>query len=684
MAGVGVSALVNLILIGDKISQLIGGAGRPCGIVALGLAGLGGGHRIRGSHGLRGLYGIGGSLSGLLRIGRRRGGGLGGNGGVAALAVNHLLAELGHRGEDPLGHGDADDVGNIGGPAGNVNGKGVGSALLQGLRSVNAGQIDHGIAVLVGDAARLGAGGEGRAALGLDVQLGIHDGFLEGLRVLQRGIGLIHGFLVGQGQGIGRSGSGDLQLRLGSAGDDLLRGQSLVAVQRGLHGADDLVLRIQGGHPGDQAAQALLSDISALGHGGPDVIAGEEVAGGLAVVIAGLGRLVVILLQIVLGDQAGQVGLAEGAAVHAVVRLDAVGGSGGVQAGVLGIAAVILDAAPAAGIGGNADHDLGIVDLIAVGILQILHTGIHGEGALGLGRAVICGVRIQSGLMGGVAVPRAVQVVGHHVGEVNDVHDLVILDLCHKGGVRGHGAGQLVVLAVLLAQVVQLVPDGLHHQREVPGVGLGAFAALVDGHAVAGGIGVTVRGGILPVDVYKVEAQVVHKLCNVLGEVGSGRGAGGQLGEVAGAGPAAHGNTDLHVGIFIPEDHHRAQDAGIGLAVGDAVLLGQDRLEIGVLVAEDQVAVGIHIHERKVQVRDLAAVNLAGVEIFLSCVDGPVTIIHHVTVTRRCGAVRAGADAAGICACGQNGTRQEDEDQEHGHDFRENGSSFHGDTPFQN
>ena len=509
----------------------------------------------------------------------------------------------------------------------------MGGAGLQGLGSVDGGQVDDGVAVLVGDPTGLAAGGEGHAALGLDVELGVQNGLLEQLRVLQSRIGL-HGLLVvGNGNGIGgAAGGGDLHANAGSAGDNLLGGERLIAVQGLLHGTDNGVVGILRSHPGDQTAQALLADVGTLGGHGPLIIAGEEVTGGGAVVVACLGGLIVILLQVVLRNNGLEVAAAIGAAGGAVGNLYAVGRCGGQKARALGIGAVIFDAGPAAGVGSHADDDLGVVDLIAVGFFQILHAGVHGEGRVDLGFLIIVGVGVQSGLVAGIAVPGTVQVVGHHVGKVHDVQNLIVLNLGHEGGVGGHGAGQLVILAVGLAQGIQLVPDGLHHQREVDGIGLGALAALVHGNAVAGGIGIAVSGGVLPVDVYKIKAQVIYKLGNVLGKGGPGSGAGGHLREVAGTGPAAHGNADLHVGVFVPQQNHSAQNAGVGIAICKAALLGKDGLEVGVLVAEDQVAAGIHVHKSKVQMGDLAAVNIAGVILMLASVDGPLAVIDDVAV----------------------------------------------------
>ena len=608
------------------------------------------------------------------RIGYGRiGGNIAGSG-----AVDDLRLGLGQAGQNPLGHGDADDVGDIS-SAGNIHGEGVAGAGLHGLGSVDAGQVNDTVTILVGNAAGLAACGESSAAGGLDVQLGEGNGFLEQLGVLQGNIGaLIDGLVVLQGEGVGAAGCGDGQAHAGVGSDDFLCGQRSAAVQGFLHGSGQAIGCVQGGHPADQAAQAVLLDVCALGCDGAGVVAGEEVAGGGAVVVSSLCSLVVVLLQLVLGDQHGQIGLAEGAGHDTVGCLNRVGLCGGKQAGVSGVTAVILNAGPAAGIRSNTDDDLGVVDLVAVGILQVLNTGIDGEDAVGLGCGIIVGVHIQAGLVAGVGSPCAAQVVGHHVGEVNDFHDLVVLDHSHHGGRSGHSAGQLVVLAVLCAQSVQLVTDGLHQQGEVDLVFGTALAALVDGNTVALGIGITVSTGVLPVDIDEVIAQVVNELGNVACEVLTGGSIGCHGGEVTGAGPAADGNTNLHIGVLLSQDGQCAQNAGIGLTIGDAALLGQDCQEVCVLVAQDQIALLIHIQESEVQVCNVAAVDVAGIEILLTSIDRPLAIVHDITV----------GGLSGCCLChvalsgDQDKVRAQNQCEKNRENSTQCGSLFHGDTPF--
>ena len=508
-----------------------------------------------------------------------------------------------------------------------------------GIGAVHTGQVHDAQAVAVGDLTGALAGSEGNVAVRLDVQHGVHHGLLVLLGPLQSGVALHSLLAVLQREGVGGAGAAPLvgsllhgQADVGGGDDDLLVGERLIAVQGFLHGFGDNAVGILRSHPADQAAQALIADVLALIRNALGRVAGEEVAGLGAVEVGGLRGIVPVLLQLIFGDQLIQLAVSEGAAGHAVLGLHGVGIGGGEQAGAAVDLTVVLDAAPASGVGGDADHDLGIVDLIAVGVFQILDAGIHGEHAVGLGLGIVSGVGVQSGLVAGVGSPSAAQVVGHHVQEVHGVQDLVILNLRHLGGRSGHGGGQLIVFAVGGTQLIQLAADVLHQQSEVLAVLRSAGAALVDGNAVALGIRSAHIAGILPVDVDKVKAQVIHELGNVLCEVLPGCGIAGHGGEITGTGPAAHGDADLHVGVLVAEDDHAAQNAAVGGAIGKASLLRQKLVEVRELVAEDQVTALIHVHEREVQMGDLAAVNVAGVEVVLARINRPVAIIHDVPI----------------------------------------------------
>ncbi len=521
-------------------------------------------------------------------------------------------------------------------------------ARLDGLSGIDRGEIHDAAAVLIGDTARLGACREGGAGLRPDVELRIDDGLLEHLRILHGCVRLNRLLVVLQGDGVGSvvcDGHRCGCVRTGHV--DLLIREICTAVEGGLHGVGDLIVSILGCHPADEAAKSVLLYVLSLLLDALRGIAGEEIAVVGVVVIVGLCLVVPVLLQAVLRDQRVKIAVGKRPAVDTVRCLDGVRLCRRIKARRLRVRSVVLNARPASRIGRDADRDLAVVDGVSVVVLQVLNAGVHGEHAVRLGVVIVGIVLIQRGLMAGVAVPGAVQVVGHHVQEIDRVQESLIVDLCHLGGRGTHRGGELIVLAVLLLKVIETCPDVLHQEHEVLSILRRSLAALIDGDTVPLRIGGAVLARILPVDIDKVKAEVIDKPRDVPCKVLSARGICRHRREVAGSRPAAHGDADLQVRILIPQDLHAAEDAGIGIAVGKSRLFRQSGEEIRVLIAHDEISVRIAVHEGKVQVCQLLCVHVRRIIVVLPRVNRPVAIVHDVSIGRGgpCGICSdAGAD----------------------------------------
>ena len=514
----------------------------------------------------------------------------------------------------------------------------MGSASLQSGSIIDRSQVND----IAADGTGHHASAEGGVVDSVDVQLGKHNGLLILLCLRQCLVALNRLGVVDELQS-------DLavlsllyfDLGISLADNDGLLGDCCAAVQGFLHSGGQLFVGVLRCHPADQAAQAVLANILALGSDGADIIKGEEVtvvvAGAGAIEVRSLSHIVPVFLQVVTGNDLASVAVAPGTAGGLVRGRNGVGGRGCEQAGVLGgvgCEALCMDAAPAAGVSTDTHNDLGHIQLVVVSVLQVLDAGVNGDACVGIQvvQVLSCGIGVKRRLVSGEGSPCTVQVVGHHVQEVGVLQDLVVLDVVHVVRSCGHCCRQLVVLAVLLAQLVQACTQVPHQQGEVVAVGRTAGAALIDGNAGAFGIGLTVGAGILPVDIDEVEADIVDKLAEVVNQVCSlGRGST-DTGEVTAAGPAADGNAQLQVGVLVAKCQHTAENAGVGAAVRHAALVLQTLLEVCELIAEDQLAVGVEVHECEVQVGDQVALHVAGIEVVLAAINGPVAVIHYITV----------------------------------------------------
>ena len=135
---------------------------------------------------------------------------------------------------------------------------------------------------------------------------------------------------------------------------------------------------------------------------------------------------------------------------------------------------------------------------------------------------------------------RVGHIVGHDVHKVHITQAAVEVDV---PGIGHGGGGEQFFLAQRLAQVA-------HEQ----GVVVGVVGRRGDaGHAA---------GGVFPVDVDAVESVLVYHAAAVFGKGAAVLGRGGHLAEVA-AGPSAHGEHHLQLGVLLLQCHHFFQEVGV-------------------------------------------------------------------------------------------------------------------------
>ena len=337
-------------------------------------------------------------------------------------------------------------------------------------------------------------------------------------------------------------------------------------------------LPVLGELPEAHPQQAGLGGQLGLGGDGLGVVVGEEAA------LAGeVGDLGLAVAELPVG-RVGEVG-----ARHRVVGEGAGGGKGAVEA-VAAAAHPIV----AVAVEGHAQHQLVRRDAaVQIGRHAVADTALVVGG--GAGRRIEWGVEV------GVAVPGAVEVVGHEEDVVHRVGHGGGLDVAEVPAPGGAGDGELVVPAVQAALPVQLLPDGLKEEGEVLLV-LGP----VDGAGGAAG------DGVLPVQVDAVQAVGGQELRAAPGEGLPPGGGGGHIGEVGGVVPPAHRQHELQVRMLFPQRPEggeilsvlfgviQDQGAGVRVDAGEGVVdVGEqaDR-EVRRLVALVGRPAGIIAHNR--------------------------------------------------------------------------------------
>ena len=167
---------------------------------------------------------------------------------------------------------------------------------------------------------------------------------------------------------------------------------------------------------------------------------------------------------------------------------------------------------------------------------------------------IAAGITRHRGLVAGARLPAAMEVVGHHVVEIDVGIDSLQIEIGQLVGAASGGDGDLIALAIALLQPIELLAQQLQSGLKV--------GAVINADGIASGTATT---GVFPVEINGGdEAVLLQRVDHIAGEGLPTSGIVKRQAEFIGERPTTEGDAKVQLGVELFEQLQLAQVAGQG------------------------------------------------------------------------------------------------------------------------